>query len=268
MIMCEDIRHEYNIKDIYQKNKTASTPMLSTYGGDFWAGYRENSEHFDRLFMREYTSFYPYGQDPGADLDDVVDEFRADVYAWLLANDKRYSELYRIEIIPDENYSLTNNYDMTETLERSEDHENEFIKGTETITTGTESVYGTQDNETSETITRGSQENTVEYETSAFNSDSYQPERKETENAGGREDVRSVTDNLGGHTDTSETSSEHGERTDTETRGITENSTLHRVGNIGVTTVDDMIQKHIDTWSLFNFYKLIFAEIAREFLRC
>lgn len=289
---CGCDERKITIKDIYKQNKSDDTPMLSDYESRFWLIYVTQYQHLDRIFMRRYESFFPMDQD--GDVVEISDTFRDDVYAWLLMNDKRYSELYRVNVIDDENYSLTNNYDMTETLERTEDITGERVKGSETISdqgsniygaqtvgTETETVMGSQENGTSETINKGEQENETENTVSAFNVSTYEPETKSITNEGAREDGREVSETLGSRTDTIDTSTSYGshtdtmsnvrtdgQRTDTDERNLIESSSLHRVGNIGVTTVDDMLQKHIDTWTAFDFYGFIFDEIAREFLRC
>lgn len=290
---CFESENRITINDIYKENKEANKPMLSDYDAIFWVVYYTQHQYFDRVFRNKYKSFFPMDQD--GDISDVSDSFREDVYSWLMLNDKRYRELYRVNVIEDnEAYSLTNNYDLTETVYRTEDMQGERVKGSETISdTGstiygaqtvaanTELVTGSQENGTSETFNKGEQENETENTVSAFNSQTYEPETKTVTTDGAREDGREVTETRGSRTDTNETSTSYGthtdtssaqkvdgERTDTESRGVTTESTLHRVGNMGVSTVDDMLQKHVATWAAFNFYDFIFDEIAREFLRC
>ena len=80
----------YTIGDIYNKNKTDETLMLSAYPADFWKPYRDNNAYFDRRFKTLYKSWYPYDQESDEGLAAVADAFRMDVYAHLTANDKRY----------------------------------------------------------------------------------------------------------------------------------------------------------------------------------
>lgn len=285
----------YTVKDIYKYSKSDDMPMLSAYPADFWKAYRDNVGYFDRLFMRKYTSFFPYGQDPNDLIDSVSDEFRTDVYAWLMINDKRYSELFRVNTIPDNDaYSLTNNYDLTETMQRTLTEDNEFVKGSmvindsssnvygeQIITNEDQSDYGEQDIESTEDYTKGLQNNTSENQVSAFNQGDYDPEHKRIDQEGSRSDRTENTQTLGAHTDTSnkeETRGAHtdtatntrqeGSRTDTDAKDLVESTNLRRVGNMGVSTVDDMLKKHVETWEMFSFYEMIFSEIAREFLRC
>ena len=40
--------HVYTVGDIYNKNKTDQTLMLSNYPADFWKPYRDNNTYFDK----------------------------------------------------------------------------------------------------------------------------------------------------------------------------------------------------------------------------
>jgi hypothetical protein len=344
-LMIED-RHVYNIGDIYAQNVSEDKKMLSDYPADFWKPYRDNHTYFDRRFKSLYKSWFPYDQEEEEGRSAVADEFRMDVYAHLMANDKRYSELFRIETIPDNtSYSLVNNVDYTETRQRTEGREGENVKGSETITdtgvnqygqkvtmdnadnvygaqmiSGTDTnqygaqtitgdneyVYGQQEiNRDTETV-KGQQVNIEEKSTSAYNESSYNAVDKTETTEGQRTDTVDEDQIIGSHTDTQDlstvngahtdtlqqtinngshtdaldreiTEGQHtdnisnsrvdGERTDTSSLGIEEEEEIHKVGNMGVQTVDDMLLKHWDNWNLFDFYKLIFSEICRDLLR-
>ena len=235
-------RSVYTVKDIYNKNKQDSKKMLSTYLADFWKDYRENSDYFDRRFMIMFKSFFPIEQETEEGLESVADDFRYDVYSHLMANDKRYSEIYRINTIQDDDaYSLTNNVDYTETVNETTNRDIEFNKGEQTDTEDLSKTFGQYDG--SDTHTN-----------SAYNVDNYAPDSK---------DDTQVLE----HTDTEDNSRTSGIRQDTTDDDVIHNSTLHKVGNMGVQTVDDMLIKHWNNWNLFDFYGLIFKEIARDLLR-
>lgn len=284
----------YTIGDIYNKNKTDETLMLSAYPADFWKPYRDNNAYFDRRFKTLYKSWFPSDQESEEGLAAVADAFRMDVYAHLMANDKRYSELFRVNSIADNDaYSLVNNVDYTETRQRTEGRDGETVKGSETITDTGANQYGaqtiTQDNERvkgSETITEdndvvnGARSDTTYNSTSAYNESGYTPTDKteadkgeQTDHEdrerveGQRTDTEDLSTTLGAHTDNISNTRVDGQRTDTSALDITENESIRKVGNMGVQTVDDMLKKHWDNWSLFDFYKLIFSEIARDLLR-
>ena len=336
----------FTVKDMYKQSLKDSKPLLSSYPGTWWAAYISNKEHFDRLFKKEFTSWYPMGQDLTVDdVEDITDEFRADCYAWLLANDKRYSEMYRIATVDDTSYDLLNNYDMTETFTGSTNESGSFIKGSETdsqsnsYTHGATSkavndsieygatsesgsdqmAYGSQTIQTDYTNTLGTHTDTETHSKSAFNESSYSPVSQDSNVVGQQvnaldedvvngahtdnrttsktttqqTDARTTSENTPAHTDTrttSESETKHtdartigesttavtdsesksatlGSRTDTDSKTAQEAHTLHRVGNIGVQTATDMMEKAGKFWGLFEFYTFIFKEIARELLR-
>lgn len=292
-LITED-RHVYNIGDIYTQNVSENKKMLSEYPADFWKPYRDNNTYFDRRFKSLYKSWFPYDQDEEEGRQAVSDAFRMDVYAHLLANDKRYSELFRVQNITDNDaYSLVNNVDYTETRQRTEGRDGENVKGSETITDSLSDAYGAQtvtdNNERvkgSETITEdndyihGQRDDVKISSTSAFNESGFSPTDKDENTTGEQSDhednervegQRTDTEDLeriyGAHTDTHTGTRTEGSRTDTSALDITENESIRKVGNMGVQTVDDMLAKHWDNWTLFDFYKLIFSEICRDILR-
>ena len=332
------------IKDIYKYQKDIPAPMLSSYTGDFWGEYRNNYTYFDRIFKKKYASFFPYDQD--GDVEDVAADFSDDVKAWLMLNDKRYTELYRInEITDDDKYSLTDNVYEHEIIEKDTTSAGTNIKGSETITDATVNAYGQQSDSESKsasfasrtdtedksasfasrtdtedkssvfgqqvidnegTVTQGVGHKVTENSTSAFNSGSYTPTDKSVEDEDARTETRDLSTTNGSHTDTedntyvhgSHTDTEdntyvHGAHTDTETNSYTKGSHTDnlsntrtdsqrtdttsgtgsediertRTGNIGVRTVDEMLDIHKKMWVDFSFYDFVFSEIARELLR-
>ena len=113
------------ISDIYKQNETSGTKMLSDFPADFWEDYRTNYTKYDKVFRRMFYSFYYFMQSPEETVVDVSNNFREYVYNHLLMNEKKYEELFRIQQIPDEDYSLTNNYDVTEHMEKEGSEEND-----------------------------------------------------------------------------------------------------------------------------------------------
>ena len=244
----------YEIKDIASYYKEENKPMLSTYGSDFWKPYRDNFNYFDRLFMKKYRSWFPMDQE--GDLEEVSKDFTFDVYAWLLTQEKRYSELFRIlQITDDEHYSLTDNVYEVETIEESGEHsstfnkgeqtdtedleavkgsqtdtqDNERVKGSQTDTQDNERVKGsqtdTQDNErvkgqeqidTDATNTTGATGKTITNQVSAFNDSTFANSDKSVEEDDSREDTIDQTVVEGERTDTEDLSTTYGQRTDTE----------------------------------------------------
>ena len=282
----------YEIKDIASYNKEENKMMLSNYDADFWKPYRDHYNYFDRLFMKKYRSWFPMDQE--GDLEEVATDFTFDVKAWLMINDKRYSELYRIQTIQDDDkYSLTDNVYEIESIEESGEHSSTFNKGEQTDTEDLEAVKGqqidTQDNErvkgqeqidTDATNTTGATGKTITNSVSAYNDSSFANADKSEEDDESREDTIDQTVVEGERTDTEDLSTTYGARTDTQdnsrTSGAREDTeegtdsktiTRNRSGNIGVKTVVQMLEEQWNSWGLMNFYDFIFAEIARELLR-
>lgn len=319
MYLSDDVK-VFNVKDIWQYSKDHNVKMLSEYPADFWAGYRANYQRFDRYFMKLFTSWFPIEQDYSEGVESIQQDFAYDVYAHLMANDKRYSELYRVNVIQDDAaYSLTNNVDYTETTQRISNRDIEFNKGSETDTetnsrtkgqevdsesnsrvkgseTDSESnsrTYGSHTDTESNSIAYGAHVTDTTKSTSAYNATTYQATDKESVDDGTHTDTENKSRTEAEKTDTETLSRTEGQRTDTETlsrtegqrqdseslsrtEGIrkdttdddtTEDITTHKVGNMGVQTVDDMLKKHWDNWTLFDFYGIIFQDIATMLLR-
>ena len=283
------------IKDIYNYRRDDNSPMLSTYepsGLDFWKPYRDNFAYYDRLFMKKYRSWFPMDQE--GDIEKVSTDFAYDVKSWLMINDKRYSELYRMQIIPDDTkYSLTDNVYENETIGKTTSNSGTFTKGSEQITDSGSNIYGAQsdtetksrtygeqriDNDTAETI--GATQKTTTNGTSAFNESGFSDTDRSVEAETARSNSVNVDIVNGSHTDSENNGYTHGTHTDTISNTRTdgqridtnsgtgsESITRQRSGNIGVRTVDEMLTIHKDTWVDFSFFELIFSDIARELLR-
>ena len=108
-----------------------------------------------------------------------------------------------------------------------------------------------------ETASKPATESVAPYDTVSFSPDKYVEML-----SGSRLDSTSFTE--GQQLDSS--SSTKGQQIDDLNRTYTEDYTLHRVGNIGVQTVSDMLGKHIKLWSLWEFYEYIFKEICKDLL--
>jgi len=261
----------FDIKDIYAYNKINNTPMLSEFtsaagAADFWKPYKDNFAWFDRMFMKKYRSWYPMDQD--GELDDISEEFADDVKSWLMINDKRYSELYRMQTIPDDDkFSLTDNVTEHEVIETEYGKSVTFNKGSQTDTEDNSRTYGQQEINTDATNTTGATGKTITDSTSPFNDSEFTNVDKTVEADNAREDIIDQTVTNGAHTDTEDLSTTRGAREDTTEDSGTDTTTRDRSGNIGVRTVDEMLTIHKDTWVDFSFYEIIFAEITRELLR-
>ena len=252
----------YKIGDLYKKNRADNTLMLSNFSiagdNDFWAEYRNNYARYDAVFNRMFNSFRYFMQLEDDTLDEVVDQFRDDVYNHLLINQKKYEELYRVQVIPDDDYSLINNYDMQEIMDKD-------------VTDNQDNTYGQRSD--SGSFTKGSRQDsttngigqqtiTNTNKVAPYDSSTFAEHTEDTTVNGSRSDSIGFTE--GQQLDSS--SSTKGQQKDDLDRTYTEDYTLHRVGNIGVQTVTDMLNKHIKLWSLWEFYEYIFKEICKDLL--
>ena len=220
------------VKDMYKYSSENTQKLLSDYSADFWAAYKANYNTYDKLFCRLYRSWFYFLQEHDETIAQITTNFTADVYAHLLLNDKKYSELYRINVIDDTKYSLLDNYDMTESMDRDTTSNNTNTYGQRTD----------QDN-------IGQQIYSEEKEVAAYNASTYQP-----------------SDNTSGTTGARQDSHIKGSQSDTLNNTGTEDYTLHRYGNIGVATATDMMDKARKFWTVWEFYEMIFRDIARELL--
>ena len=152
-------------------------------------------------------------------------------------NDKKYTELYRINtIVDDESYALTNNYDMHETYSGTNATQGSATSGQRTDVTIDET--GEQHSEGLNKVTgwNSSDENSQDSNTGAI---------------GSREDTHQFT---------------KGQQQDTSRTQGQDAHTLRRYGNIGIQTIDDMLMKHERQWINWSFLHIIFDDICKEFL--
>ncbi len=278
------------VDDMYKRTSTLNIPLLSNYNAEFWANYRTNYTYFDEIFRRRYRSFAYYMQDYGSKVEDVQPDFTTAVYGVLLKNAKKYAELYRIQDIDDTEYSLLDNYNMIETMDRDTTSGNTRTHDAHTdILTHTSDAFKDEDTteydyaekvtDNDRTINTGEQENTKTNTVSAYNDADYEPDNKSVDSLGAREDTDNLTITEHTHKDTVTETIDQAEHVVTDNNayaeyGITdagsgtEDYTLTRKGNIGVATGTDMMIKAWDAWNnIFNFYDTIFADIAKELLR-
>ena len=223
------------VNDMYKYAKDNNVILLSNFNATFWQEYVTNHTKYDKLFRRLYYGFKYFMQECDSDLEDISDvttEFIDDVYNHLLVNKKKYEELYRIHVITDEEYSITDNYHITEIMDKefTEDNDNQ---------------YGSR----SDSNSVGSQTITNQNDVSPYNSSGYYANDKDTNTIGARTD---------GFT--------KGQQIDSLDKAGTEDYTLTRRGNIGVQTGTEMLDKHNRYWDKYKFYEYIFACICADLL--
>ena len=233
------------IADLYKMSKPDNTEdhfaLLTNFESnqeiDWWAEYKDAYEVFDWQFKQQFSSFVFFDQDPEDSDDEVMEKFGMTIFSWLAMNDKRYSELYRIHVIPDdEAYVLTNNYDLHETYSGSNRSNGAVITGQRTDVTIDQT---------------GSQNSANANKVTGWDSSSENASDSSTSSVGTREDNHQFT---------------KGQETDTNRSEGADSHTLRRYGNIGVADVDTLLKHHSDFWQLFNFYKIVFDDICKNFL--
>ena len=307
------------VKEIHEYCRDNGLKMLSNFGADFWEVYRDNSMYFDRLFRNSYREFVAFNLDDDSTISEATVDWIFDVAAFLQANEKRYSELWRLQNIDDLDYSILDNYNVRETHAttatgsvadsigaKTETKSGGTTYGSITETDSNTYIHGARsegDSETSNfddvtktirsTFDTGDQQNTVENKVSAFDESSYSPKEYNDTNLGDRHDASetyditdpredtkssthteaSYTDSesksktVGSHTDTENASIQHSAQSNTRATSDSENKTITKRGNLGIYSNSKLLSEHMDLWKDFNFYKLIFDEIAEEMLR-
>ena len=218
----------FSVSQIWKHDKTENKPMLSNYSGEWWEEYVENYEKYDAVFKRLYYSFYYFMQSHEETIDEVADNFADDVKNLLMVHDKELAELYRVKDQALDAYGLTDNYDMTETMQK---------------TTG--ETLGSRSDSYSDSL--GAQSNSSTGKVSPYDSENFFNDNNLQTSLGARSDSGSNTKGQ-------------------QINSGSENYSLTRKGNIGVSTATDMMKKHVDFWESFNFYHYVFSLIARELL--
>lgn len=219
------------VDDMWKYAKDNNVKLLSDFSATFWSEYLANSTRYDKLFRRMYKNFKYFMQE-GDDIAEITTEFVDDVYNHLLINKRKYEELYRVHVITDEDYSITDNYHIIETMDRD-------------TTSNNSNTYGQR----TDSVGLGSQTNTSEVDVSPYDSESYYNDHKVTDVLGARQD-----------------SNTKGSQSDTLNNTGTEDYTLTRRGNIGVQTGTEMLDKHTRFWDNYKFYEYIFANICADLL--
>ena len=303
------------INNIYQHSKANNIPLLGTNSFDFWQSYIAAFNVYDRYFRDKFLSwFYWLNFDETATLENIYDDFIDAVQAHLTINSKRYSELYRVQVLAANAYDIVNNYDLNETHSATRSDSATDVSGGRSDSKSGSTVFGSHTDSKSGSNTSGAREdtqsgsatdgarqdtgttglgtqtNTTEKQIEGFNSDAYTDADKTIETTGSRSDTTTVNKGaqtnttsetlnkgeqidsysdsmtIGGHTDSISENTSKGSQTDTHTGSATESISIRRYGNIGVQTAADVIGGHIQLWTTFNFYKMVFDEIAKDFL--
>lgn len=197
------------VNDMYKQLGTEEK-LLSNFSAEFWEDYNTNHAVYDSRFKRMFSSFRFFEQQPieyreptTEEIEEVKDSFINAVYEHLFINNKKYSELYRVNVVPDTDYSIVDNYNVVETMERETSKSDSDTYGSHTDTES--ETVGQKSNSVNETI--GAKEDSVT-ETVGQKSNSVTEsigakEDSETESVGQKSN--SYSESIGGREDTNTT---------------------------------------------------------------
>lgn len=233
-----DVAEWSNVEDMYKYAKQNSLELLSDYSADFWSDYVTNYQDYDKQFMRMYRSYRYYMQNPydkdNETVADITEDFIDAVKMHLKMNDKKYSELYKINVLADSEISPLNDYEMTEIMDRTKVYEGTFVDGS-------------RSDSNSETV--GSRNDNITYQIEGFNSSTFSDSNK-TINALGQQ-LNSGSFIKGGQ----ENTDDHSEDDD---------YTLTRTGNN--TNPYENVKKFKSVWDNYDFMNYIFKNICTDLL--
>ncbi len=221
---------------MYDVTSRAEVPLLSTYNADFWLDYVTYYKEFDNVFKTMFKSFRFHDQECDETVMEVTNNFIEVVKNWLRMNHKRYSELWRINVVDDSKYDILDNYNVTETYQGLETIQSMGKEGARTDTRD---------------FTEGSQNGENQTRISAFNTNDMASKNTIKTASGTRNDVDVFN---------------KGEMQSTYASNDGTQHTMNRRGNIGVRTQTEVIEKHGDYWKRYNFYMFVFQEINDQFL--
>ena len=266
----------FTVKDMYDYAKTNNLLLLSNFNAEFWNEYITNATRYDVLFSRLFKSYRYYNQDicDGQEIETVTKEFIEDVYNHLMINKKKYTELYRIEVLSADENKLLDNFSMNETMDKKGTDNKDVTLGSriDSSTSTTNSTIGSRNDVSTEnaTTTQGGRNDITENVISGFNSSSYQDADKTSFTKGEENDNSNITTNItkGEQSDvTTQTENfNKGQEKNTHIGNITEQYTLTKSGKTGYTSNSELIKDHIDLWDNYKFYSYIFNEISAELL--
>lgn len=221
------------------KEQETDTPLLSSYDGDFWSTYIANHDDLDHLFVKKYKSMHYFCEEDFTTSSEELTDWLQSIESFLYANDKKYHEMWRIQLLEDSKLSMTENYDMTRTSSTS-------ANGSGSVTSGQRNDYTNN--------LYGSQESSSQEESTAFNSTGLHANAKTIDKTGTKNDTSTFT---------------QGQQTTTNASQNSETVTSHDVGNLGVQTGADILMSYHKALNsgAFDFYNIVFADICKEFLK-
>ena len=198
----------------------------------FYDLYVTNSKDFDERFYNLFSSFRYFKE---------LDDFVVESYGSTADPVYIYLDVFQKSVY---SFLLSNSKKYNELFRTYEVQDSEYmlLDNYNVTETTTRTKDGNESTESS--ATTGAQTDTVESKVAPFDSQTYSNERQTTDNIGSRND-----------SGTSTTSSNE-----------SENQTITKKGNIGVQTGSDMLTKHNRFWESYEFFDMLFKDIAGELL--
>lgn len=226
---------EWTVNDMYKYAKAeAEKPLLSAYPAEFWSEYRTNYTRYDKLFNRYFSSFRYFNQDNDT-IEDCTDDFIDEVYHHLMINDKKYSELYKINILQVDT-PIYDNFHITNMMYRDKTINRDYTSGARTDTTSDST---------------GQRTDTTTNKTSGFNSTDFVNDTETTDVKGAELDNNTYI---------------KGSQTDDDDTTINDDYIFTSQGSKGEKGIADNISDYQKLWSKYRFYDYIFDQISKELL--
>ena len=233
--------HIVTVAEMGKYARTHNKSLLGDYTDsqiieEFMENYWRNTDVYDPLFIRKYKNYFYFDQTGEEDVEDVYEAFSDGVMAFLLLNEKKYAQLFKIEGLTTEigSETILSDYKITESKEGDREVERWYVSGAR--------------QDTSEN-TSGEREDVTTDQIMAYNSNSFVDQGKSTFEKGTEEDSSEY--NKGSQTDQEEVSETNG-------HNITTSGTK---GN-----PYENMEKFITAWDAYSFYGKIFEDIAKAFL--
>ena len=237
-------------------------------------------EDMDRETMKDYIFMYAGDNESRYGDPDLLERL---VTRWFSAKKHDFEMMYRaltIDYNPIENTDRYEDFwENTDRTENGSESRTEDNSVTRNSTSNSAQEYTTDGNtegtgSNTSSVTR-TPELTTEQETSAFDSETYQPQNKRTDTGTEKtEQTESSTSSATTSQNGNQTSTQSGNETETGKNSIdgkTENNVrnevkhgLHSHGNIGVTTNQEMINQELELRT-YDIYKQIALLFENEF---
>lgn len=228
------------VSDMYEYSSENELPLLSSFLSaqpvlnDFWQPYVTDYETYDKIFRTMFKSYFYFDQEGDETVEEIFNRFTEAVEGFLTLNDKKYTEMFRIELLSVDSDSVLSDYIITETKEGDREVERWYVSGAR--------------QDTSEN-TSGARTDTTTDQIMAFNSSQFADQAKSTYAKGEEED-----------------SSEYnkGSQTDQEEVSESNDHTITTSGTKG--NPYENMTKYLEAWDGYSFYTKVFKDIAANLL--